>query len=228
MAGAVKGYYVILVMPETMSVERRRLLKAYGAELVLTPGCLGMKGAIAEAEEIVNGNPEAWMPMKFENKANLKIYSKITANKILADFPDGIDIMLAGVGTGGHISGVGRILKERYLQIKIVAVEPADSPVISCGSPGPHKIQGIGAGFIPGNLNRRICDFVIQVRNEYAYEMTREAASQEGLLAGISTGTSLHAVRILTGEAQDPLRILCFAYDSGERYLSVEDLWNPA
>lgn len=226
MAGAAKGYKVILVMPESMSIERRKILRGYGADIILTPREKGMKGAVEKAGEILADTKGAWMPMQFENRANPDIHSKTTANEILADFPDGFDIMVAGVGTGGHLSGVGRILKGRFPQIKIVAVEPADSPVISGGNPGPHKIQGIGAGFIPGNLNREICDLVMQVKNEDAFEMTREAASKEGLFAGISTGASLHAVRILTSEATDPLRILCFAYDSGERYLSVDDLWN--
>jgi len=226
MAGAVKGYKVIMVMPESMSVERRKILRAYGAEIVLTPREKGMPGAVEKAREITASTKGAWMPMQFENKANPDIHSKTTAMEIVSDFPEGFDFMVAGVGTGGHITGVGRILKERFPSLKIIAVEPADSPVLSGGNPSSHKIQGIGPGFIPENYNKEICDRIIQVRNEDAYTMAREAACKEGLFAGISTGASLHAVKILTQETSNPLRILCFAYDSGERYLSLDDLWN--
>ncbi|HOK26557.1 MAG TPA: cysteine synthase A [Bacteroidales bacterium] len=226
MVGAGKGYRVILVMPASMSVERRKILRAFGAEVVITPPENGMRGAVEKAMEIMADIKGAWMPMQFENKANPDIHSKTTATEILSDFPEGFDFMVAGVGTGGHISGVGRILKGEFLSLKIIAVEPADSPVLSGGNPGPHKIQGIGAGFVPKNCNKEIIDRIIQVRNEDAYEMAREAARREGLFVGISTGASLHAVKILAEEASGTLRIICFAYDSGERYLSLDDLWN--
>lgn len=225
MAGAVKGYRVILVMPDSMSIERRKILRAYGAELVLTPRKYGMAGAVEKAGELLKENKNTWMPMQFENKANPDVHSETTAREILADFPDGIDFMVAGVGTGGHISGTGRILKEKFPAIKIVAVEPYDSPVLGGGSPAPHKIQGIGAGFIPENFDKNIPDRIFQIKNDDAFQMTREAALMEGLLIGISTGAALFAVKTLIAENKNNCSILCFAYDTGERYLSIDDLW---
>ncbi len=224
MTGAAKGYRVILTMPESMSMERRKLLQAYGAELVLTDKSKGMKGAIEKAAELTGTTPGAWMPMQFENPANPLIHEKTTAREILADFPDGIDYLITGVGTGGHISGVGKVLKENYPGIKIFAVEPEDSPVLSGGSPGPHPIQGIGAGFIPATYSG-IADRVIRVSGKDAFFMARTAARTEGLLVGISTGASLAAIKSLEKELPKRSRIITFAYDTGERYLSVDDLW---
>ncbi|MGQ9619842.1 MAG: cysteine synthase A [Bacteroidales bacterium] len=226
MAGTVKNYRVILVMPDTMSEERRRLLIAYGAELVLTPGSSGMKGAIERAMQILEENQGSWMPMQFENPANPAIHSLTTAAEILDDFPEGFDFMVAGVGTGGHIAGAGRILKENFPGIKIIAVEPYESPVISGGKPAPHKIQGIGAGFIPGNFDPAIVSEVITVKGEDAYEMTRLLASSEGLMAGISTGAVCYAVNQICKYLHSGTKILTFAYDTGERYLSMPGLWH--
>ncbi len=220
-AGAVKGYRVILVMPETMSVERRKLLVAYGAELVLTPGQSGMRGAIEKAGEIVRENPGAWMPMQFENPSNPMIHMLATAQEILNDFPEGFDYFITGVGTGGHINGVGTVLKEKFPDIKIIAVEPEDSPVLSGGSPGPHGIQGIGAGFVPKNYKEEIVSEIISIKTTEAKEMAGKAALKEGLFAGISTGASLRAVEIITGKVRKGSRILTVAYDTGERYLSL-------
>jgi cysteine synthase A len=225
MAGAVKGYKVILVMPESMSIERRKILKAFGAELVLTPKDKGMKGAIIRAEEILSSTTGAWMPMQFDNPSNPAVHSRTTAMEIVADFPDGLDYLVAGVGTGGHLSGVGRILKEKYAGIKIIAVEPEASPVLSGGVPGPHPIQGIGAGFIPKNFSPGIADRIIQIDSKDALAMARSAALQEGVLAGISTGAVLHAITMIISEVPGKCRILAFAYDTGERYLSLPDLW---
>ncbi len=221
MDGAVKGYRVILVMPETMSLERRKLLSAYGAELVLTPGNLGMRGAIEKATEILHENPGAWMPMQFENPSNPQVHMRTTAQEILNDFPEGFDYFVTGVGTGGHITGVGTILKEKFPEIKIIAVEPADSPVLSGGAPGPHGIQGIGAGFIPGNFRRDIVSEIITVKTADAMAMAGKAAATEGLLAGISTGASLFAVEQITAKAGKGEKILSVIYDPGERYLSL-------
>ncbi len=224
MVGAALGYRVILVMPESMSVERRKLMTAYGAELVLTPKEKGMKGAIERAAELASEIPDAWIPMQFENAANPAIHEKTTAAEILADFPEGFDYLVTGVGTGGHISGVAQVLKQRFPKIQIIAVEPTDSPVISGGSPGPHPLQGIGAGFIPKNLSTKLVDRVIAITKEEAYDMVRQAAREEGLLVGISSGASLAAVNKVLGE-QPNARIITFSYDSGERYLSVEGLF---
>ncbi len=226
MAGAIKNYEVILVMPDSMSVERMKILKAYGAKLVLTPGEDGMTGAVEKAKKMVAEIPGAWMPSQFENRVNPEIHSRTTALEIISDFPEGFDYMVAGVGTGGHITGVGAILKERYPSIKIVAVEPFDSPVLSGGSAGRHKLQGIGAGFIPVIYRKDITDRIVTVETEEALEMTREAAKKEGILMGITSGASLHTVKILVNESDKPLRILCFAYDTGERYLSLDELWD--
>jgi cysteine synthase A len=225
MTGASKGYRVILVMPESMSVERRNLLFAYGAELVLTPKALGMKGAIEKARELVKETPGAWMPMQFENPANPLIHEKTTAKEIISDFPEGFDYLITGVGTGGHISGVGKVLKASFPLIKIFAVEPADSPVLSGGAPGPHPIQGIGAGFIPGTYSIGIADRIIKVAGAEAFKMAKAAAQKEGLLVGISTGASIAAIKSLEQEIPRNSRILTFAYDTGERYLSIEGLW---
>ncbi|MGE0077416.1 MAG: cysteine synthase A [Bacteroidales bacterium] len=225
MISAIKGYRLILTMPESMSIERRRLLSAYGAELILTPKTEGMKGAIAKAEEIIRTIPNTWMPMQFSNIANPEAHYTNTAKEIIADFPNGIDYLVAGVGTGGHISGVGKKLKETFPYMKIIAVEPFDSSVISEGKSGSHAIQGIGAGFVPSNLNKSIIDSVITVKGNNAYEMVRTLAKTEGFLAGISTGANLVAVTALLSDIESNKRILTFAYDSAEKYLSVEGLF---
>ena len=223
MVAAVKGYKLVLVMPESMSVERRHLMQAYGATFDLTPREKGMKGAIARAEELVAQTPGAWMPQQFENPANIDVHERTTAQEILADFPEGVDVVITGVGTGGHISGVAHILKQHIPALKAFAVEPALSPVISGGAPGPHPIQGIGAGFIPKNLDMAAIDGVIQVSAEDAKEYARRSARKEGLLVGISSGASLAAVAQKLKELPAGVRVLCFNYDTGERYLSVPD-----
>ena len=228
MVAAVKKYRLILVMPDSMSVERRNLMTAFGAEFELTPRSLGMKGCIERANELANEIANSWIPMQFDNPANPEIHYKETATEILRDFPNGLDYLITGVGTGGHISGVARFLKEKFPSTKVFAVEPALSPVISGGQPGPHPIQGIGAGFIPKNLQMRFLDGVIQVTKEEAYDFTRRVAREEGILAGISTGASLAAVNKKIGELKPGIRILTFCYDTGERYLSVEDLFISA
>jgi len=222
MVAAVKGYRLILVMPDSMSVERRRLMQAYGASFDLTPREKGMKGSIARAEELVAATPGAWMPMQFDNPANTEIHSRTTAQEILADFPEGLDALITGVGTGGHLSGVARMLKAQWPNLKVFAVEPSASPVISGGSPAPHPIQGIGAGFIPGNLDRTLLDGVIQVDAEPAREYARRSAREEGLLVGISSGATLAAIAQKLLELPAGSRVLGFNYDTGERYLSVE------
>lgn len=224
MVGAALGYKVMLVMPESMSMERRKLMTAYGAELVLTPKEKGMKGAIERASELANEIQNAWIPMQFENAANPAIHAKTTAAEILADFPEGFDYLVTGVGTGGHISGVAKVLKQHFPDIQVIAVEPTDSPVISGGNPGPHPLQGIGAGFIPKNLNTDLVDRVITITKEEAYVMVRRAAQEEGLLVGISSGASLAAVAKVLVE-KPSARVITFSYDSGERYLSVEGLF---
>ncbi|MGE5796289.1 MAG: cysteine synthase A [Ignavibacteria bacterium] len=225
MVAAVKGYELILVMPESMSVERRRIMTAYGAKLELTPRELGMKGAIAKANEIAAGNPEVWIPQQFENPANVEIHIKTTANEILNDFPDGLDYVITGVGTGGHITGVAKLLKPKFRNLKVFAVEPEASPVLSGGQPGPHPIQGIGAGFIPKILETDLLDGVIQVKKEEAFEFAQRAAKEEGLFIGISSGAALAAVSKKLPEIQQPSKILTFCYDTGERYLSIEGLF---
>lgn len=222
---AIKKYELILVMPESMSVERRKLMSAYGAKFELTPKELGMKGAIAKAKEIAANNPNAWIPQQFENEANIEIHIKTTAQEILKDFPDGIDYLITGVGTGGHITGVSKVLKEKFPQIKVFAVEPAASAVISGGQPGPHMLQGLGAGFIPKNLDTTLLDGAITVSKEEAFEFTQRAAKEEGLFAGISSGAALAAVAKKLGEIPKGKRILTFNYDTGERYLSIEGLF---
>ncbi|PIQ26585.1 cysteine synthase A [bacterium (Candidatus Blackallbacteria) CG17_big_fil_post_rev_8_21_14_2_50_48_46] len=225
MVAAVKGYRLLLVMPESMSLERRRLMAAYGAKLELTPREKGMKGAIERAREIAADHPKAWIPSQFENPANVEIHRQTTAQEILADFPEGLDILITGVGTGGHLSGVGQILKQTWPELQVYAVEPAASPVISGGSPGPHPLQGIGAGFIPANLDRSVLNGVIQVEKEEAYAAARRAVREEGIFLGVSSGASLAAVAKKLPELKTDARILTFCYDTGERYLSVEDLF---
>ncbi len=220
---AVKGYKLVLVMPESMSVERRRLMQAYGASFELTPREGGMKAAIAKAEELQKATPGSWIPQQFENPANIEVHHRTTALEILEDFPDGLDAIITGVGTGGHITGVADILKPKFPQLKVFAVEPALSAVISGGQPGPHPIQGIGTGFIPGNLHRDILDGVIQVEAEEAREMARQSAAKEGLLVGISSGATLAAIAKKLPELPAGAVVLGFNYDTGERYLSVPD-----
>ncbi len=225
MVCAVKGYKLILVMPESMSIERRKIMSTYGASFELTPREKGMKGAIEKAAELVNADPNAWMPQQFSNRANIKVHRETTAIEILNDFPEGLDAIITGVGTGGHITGVAEVLKPKFPNLKVFAVEPAASPVISGGSPAPHPIQGIGAGFVPDNLHREILDGVITVTKEEAFEMTQRLAKEEGILAGISTGASLAAVAKKIQELPKGSRILTFNYDTGERYWSVEGLF---
>lgn len=219
---AARGYQLILTMPETMSVERRKLVAALGAKLVLTDGKLGMKGAIAKAEELHKENPNSFIPQQFENPANPEAHRKTTAREILRDTDKKVDIFVAGVGTGGTLTGIGEVLKQEVPGVKVVAVEPKNSPVISGGQPGPHGLQGIGAGFIPGNLNVDIIDEVIQVENEEAYAASREAARTEGLLVGISSGAALHAASVLASRPENAdKRIVVLLPDTGERYLST-------
>ena len=222
MVAAVKGYKLILVMPESMSIERRRLMLAYGASFDLTPREKGMKGAIARAEELVAATPGAWMPQQFENPANIAVHVRTTAQEILADFPEGLDAIITGVGTGGHLSGVAQVLKAQWPQLKVYAVEPAASPVISGGTPAPHPIQGIGAGFIPKNLKTELMDGVIQVDAEASREMARRSAREEGMLVGISSGATLAAIAQKLPDLAAGAKVLGFNYDTGERYLSVE------
>jgi cysteine synthase A len=225
MVAAVKGYKLILVMPESMSIERRRLMSAYGATFELTPRERGMKGAIEKAQEIVAGNPKAWMPSQFDNPANIEIHRQTTAQEILRDFPEGIDYMITGVGTGGHITACDEVLKQHFPRMKSYAVEPSASPVISGGQPSPHPLQGIGAGFIPKNLHKEGLDGVIQVDKEEAFAYAVRAAKEEGIFIGISSGASLAAVAKKLTDIPDGSRILTFCYDTGERYLSIEGLF---
>lgn len=225
MVAAVKGYQITLVMPESMSIERRRLMSAYGAQLELTPREKGMKGAIEKAKEMVADNPKAWMPMQFDNPANIQIHVEATAQELLEEAPEGFDYYITGVGTGGHITGVAEVLKPKFPNMKVFAVEPEASPVISGGAPGPHPIQGIGAGFIPENLHTDILDGTIQVSQQEAFDMTRRSAREEGVLGGISSGASLAAVAKKLDEMPQGSRVLTFCYDTGERYLSVDGLF---
>ncbi|KQM91635.1 MULTISPECIES: cysteine synthase A [Sphingomonas] len=224
MVAAVKGYKLILVMPESMSVERRRLMLAYGATFDLTPREKGMKGAIERARERVAETPGAWMPQQFENPANIDVHVRTTAQEILEDFRDTpIDVIITGVGTGGHITGVAEALKAHWPELKVYAVEPAASPVIAGGQPGPHPIQGIGAGFIPANLHTQAIDGVIEVDAAVAKDMARRSAAEEGMLVGISSGATLAAILQKLPDLPDDVRVLGFNYDTGERYLSVPD-----
>ena len=225
LVAAVKGYKLILVMPESMSLERRRLIAVYGAQLDLTPREKGMKGAIARSQELKETIPNSWIPQQFENPANIEVHQRTTAQEILKDFPQGIDYLISGVGTGGHITGVAEVLKPKFPKLKVFAVEPAASPVISGGQPGPHPIQGIGAGFIPVNLHSAVIDGVIQITKEEAFEYAGKAAREEGLFIGISSGASLAAVAKKLPDFPAGSRILTFNYDTGERYLSVEGLF---
>ncbi|HAU56510.1 MAG TPA: cysteine synthase A [Comamonadaceae bacterium] len=222
LVAAVKGYKLILVMPDSMSIERRRLMLAYGASFDLTPREKGMKGAIARAEELKAQTPGAWIPQQFENPANVDVHVRTTAQEILADFPEGLDVLITGVGTGGHLTGVARVLKQHFPQLKVFAVEPTQSPVISGGQPAPHPIQGIGAGFIPKNLDTSLLDGVIQIDAEPAREYARRCAREEGMLVGISSGATLAAIALKLPELPAGAKVLGFNYDTGERYLSVE------
>ena len=225
LVAAVKGYRIILTMPESMSVERRQVLSALGAELVLTPKEKGMNGAMAKAEELAANVQDSWIPLQFSNPANVEAHRKNTALEIIKDFPEGIDYFITGVGTGGHISGVSEILMKKFPNLKVFAVEPEGSPVIGGGQSGPHPIQGIGAGFIPENLNIDLIDGTIQVSKEEAFRYAQRAAKEEGLFVGISSGASLAAVAKKINEFPDGSRILTFSYDHGERYLSVDGLF---
>ena len=222
MVGAVKGYKVVLVMPDSMSVERRRLMLAYGARFELTPREKGVNGAIARALEIVAATPGAWMPQQFDNPANIDVHVRTTAEEIAADFPSGIDALITGVGTGGHITGCAQVLKKMWPKLKVYAVEPSQSPVISGGQPSPHPIQGIGAGFVPKNLHVDLLDGVILVEAEAAREMARRSAREEGILVGISSGATLAAIAQKLPEIAAGATVLGFNYDTGERYLSIE------
>jgi cysteine synthase A len=222
MVAAVKGYKLVLVMPDSMSVERRRLMLAYGATFELTPREKGMKGSIARAQELVAATPGAWMPQQFENTANIDVHVRTTAREIADDFPDGVDALITGVGTGGHITGCAQVLKAKWRTLKVFAVEPSASPVISGGQPSPHPIQGIGAGFVPKNLHTELLDGVIQVDAEAAREMARRCAREEGVLVGISSGATLAAIAQKLPDLAPGATVLGFNYDTGERYLSID------
>ncbi|MEO8536385.1 MAG: cysteine synthase A [Betaproteobacteria bacterium] len=222
MVAAVKGYRLTLVMPDSMSLERRRLILAYGATLVLTPRAEGMKGSIARAQQLIDETPGSWMPQQFENPANIVAHAKTTAREILADFTDGLDVLITGVGTGGHITGCAQVLKASWPKLRVFAVEPSASPVISGGTHSPHPIQGIGAGFIPRNLDTSLLDGVIKVDADAAKDMARRAAREEGMLVGISSGATLAAIAQKLPELAPGTRVLGFNYDTGERYLSVD------
>jgi cysteine synthase A len=222
LVSAVKGYKLILVMPESMSIERRRLMLAYGASFDLTPKEKGMKGAIDRARELAEQTPGAWVPQQFENPDNAAAHETTTAQEVLKDFPDGLDVLITGVGTGGHLSGVAKVLKAKFPDLKVYAVEPSESPVLSGGQPAPHPLQGLAPGFVPKNLDTSLLDGVIQVAGEPAREYARRAAREEGLLIGISSGATLAAIAQKLPELPVGTRVLGFAYDTGERYLSVE------
>jgi cysteine synthase A len=222
---AVKGYRLILVMPDSMSIERRRLMALYGASFELTPREKGMKGAIEKAKELVAQTPNAWMPQQFDNKANVDVHRKTTAKEILKDFPDGLDYIITGVGTGGHITGVAEVLKKKFPNLKVLAVEPEQSAVIAGGSPSPHPLQGLGAGFIPSILNTKLLDGTVPVGKEEAFNYAQRFAKEEGVLVGISTGAALAAVAKKLPEIPKGAKVLTFNYDTGERYLSIEGLF---
>jgi cysteine synthase A len=222
MVAAVKGYRLVLVMPDSMSIERRRLMLAYGASFDLTPREKGMKGAIARAQELAEQTPGAWIPQQFENEANVEVHERTTAREILEDFPDGVDYLITGVGTGGHITACARVLKPKWPKLKVFAVEPVASPVLSGGQPSPHPIQGIGAGFIPKIMDTSLLDGIIQVDAEPAREMARRVAREEGILVGISSGATLAAIAQKLKDIPSGATVLGFNYDTGERYLSVE------
>lgn len=225
LVAAVKGYKLILVMPESMSIERRKIMEAYGAEFVLTPREKGMKGAIEKANELAEETPNSWIPRQFDNPANVKVHVETTAQEILKDFPDGLDYIITGVGTGGHITGIAKVIKEKYPNVKVIAVEPELSPVLSGGSPAPHPLQGLGAGFVPSILDITLLDGVITVGKEEAYEYALNAAKKEGLFVGVSTGAALAAIAKHLPEIPSNAKILTINYDTGERYLSVEGLF---
>jgi cysteine synthase A len=225
LAAAQKGYKLILTMPESMSIERRKLMSLYGAELILTPREKGMKGAIEKARELAAEYADSWIPMQFENEANSEIHRLTTAQEVLVDFPSGLDYLITGVGTGGHITGVGEVLKNKFPKLLVFAVEPIESSVLSGGTPGPHTLQGLGAGFVPKILNVGLLDKVIQVSKDEAWQFTRDVAKLEGMHVGISTGASLAAVSKSIAEMPVKSKVLTFAYDTGERYLSVEGLF---
>jgi len=225
LVAAVKGYKVILVMPESMSVERRKLMEIYGAEFVLTPREKGMKGAIEKAAELVIETPNAWSPTQFDNPANVAVHERTTAQEIIADFPGGLDFVITGVGTGGHITGIAKVLKAKFPNLKVIAVEPELSPVLSGGTPAPHPLQGIGAGFVPSIYRSELIDEVIQVGKEEAFNFAQKIAKEEGILVGISTGASLAAVAKKLETIPDDATVLTFNYDTGERYLSIEGLF---
>ena len=225
LVAAVKGYKLILTMPESMSIERRKFMKALGAELVLTPKELGMGGTIAKAKELLEETENAWMPQQFQNPANVQVHRDTTSQEIIADFPEGIDYLITGVGTGGHITGCAEVLKEKFPQLQVFAVEPEKSPVISGGEKGLHRLQGIGAGFVPDVLNTDILDGTILVSEEAAFNMARQCAKEEGIFVGISSGATLAALNHKENEIPTGSKVLIFGYDSGERYLSIEDLF---
>lgn len=225
LVAAVKKYKLIVVMPESMSIERRKLMAAYGAEFVLTPREKGMKGAIEKATELASQTPNAWIPQQFDNPANLEIHVLTTAQEVLHDFPEGLDYVITGVGTGGHIAALAKVLKEKFPNLKVLAVEPELSPVLSGGAPGPHPIQGLGAGFVPSILDTGLLDGVVQVSKDEAFTYAQRVAKEEGIFGGISTGAALAAVAKKLPELPAGSRILTFNYDTGERYLSVEGLF---
>lgn len=226
MVAAVKGYKLLLVMPESMSVERRRLMAAFGAKFDLTPRELGMKGAIDRANELARSNPDSWIPQQFDNPANIAIHVTSTAEEIAADFPDGIDFLITGVGTGGHITACAKVLKNKFPKLQVFAVEPELSPVLSGGAPGPHPIQGIGAGFVPTNCETSRLNGVIQVSKDEAWQFTKRIVAEEGIFCGVSTGATLAAISKKLGEFPADATVIGFNYDTGERYLSVEGLFD--
>lgn len=225
LVAAVKNYKLILVMPESMSLERRKIMESYGAEFVLTPREKGMKGAIEKAEELAQQTPNSWIPRQFDNPANVKVHVETTAQEIIKDFPDGLDYLITGVGTGGHITGIAKVLKQKFPNVKVIAVEPELSPVLSGGAPAPHPLQGLGAGFIPSILDTTLLDEIVQIGKDDAFEYTKEAAKKEGLFVGISTGAALAAVAQKLPEIPAGSNILTVNYDTGERYLSIEGLF---
>ncbi len=225
LVAAVKGYKLILVMPESMSIERRKIMEAYGAEFVLTPREKGMKGAIEKANQLAEEIPNSWIPKQFDNPANVKAHVESTSQEILQDFPDGLDYIITGVGTGGHITGIAKTVKEKFPNVKVIAVEPELSPVLSGGSPAPHPLQGLGAGFVPDILDVSLLDGVVTVGKEDAYRYAIDAAKKEGLFVGVSTGAALAAIEKYLPEIQPNAKILTINYDTGERYLSVEGLF---
>lgn len=225
LVAAVKGYKLKLVMPESMSIERRRLMALYGADFELTPREKGMRGAIEKAVDLVNSTPNAWMPQQFDNEANTEVHRRTTSEEVLQDFRDGLDYLITGVGTGGHITALGEVLKPKFPALKVFAVEPELSPVLSGGIPGPHPLQGLGAGFVPSILNRDVLNGVIQISKEEAFDFTQRAAREEGLLIGISSGAALAAVAKKLPDIPEGATVLTFCYDTGERYLSIEGLF---